>query len=90
MENKLNWQITNNNGMLYTVICQNGDKAILLGGNDYVVIQDLSNFRKLHTWCGGEYFPHFNDLRNNISALNDALEYFKLICGYNSNENIEE
>ena len=82
----LGWQIKNNNGVLYTVICQNNDCAILLGGNDYVVIQDLTNFRKLHTWNGGKYFPHFNDPKTNILALNDALEYFKLLVGFDDEE----
>ena len=84
MENLLNYQIQNNNGILYTIVCQQDEKAILLGGNDYVVIEDLSNFRKLHSWGGGKYFPHFKE--DSIGALQDALNYFRCICGCGENE----
>ena len=83
----LNYQITNNNGITYTIICQNGENAILLGGNDYVVITDLSNFRKLHTWGSGTYFPHFHDKDKIIYAFENALNYFKLLTGYKDEEN---
>ena len=86
----INYQITNNNGITYTIICQNGENAILLGGNDYVVITDLSNFRKLHCWSSGTYFPHFHDKERMINAFERALNYFKSICNYSSNENENE
>ena len=90
MEDNLNFQIGNNNGIIYTVICQDGDNAILSGGNDYVVIRDLSNFRKLHSWCGGEYFPHYHDSEWQIKQLQAALDYFKIICDYTDNDNNDE
>ena len=85
----LNYQITNNNGITYTIICQYGENAILLGGNDYVVITDLSNFRKLHTWGSGTYFPHFHDKDRMIKSFEQALNYFKQVSkydGYYENE----
>ena len=73
--------IKNQNGKDYVVIAQVGeDKALLHGGHDYVVINNLSYFRVTRSWCGGTYFPCFNDSKDSYSVLSNALTYFKSIC----------
>ena len=72
--------INNKNRVTYTIICQYNDNAILLGGNDYVVITDLSNFKQFGFWDGGTYFPHFHSKENYLDSFDKALNYFKLIC----------
>lgn len=68
-------QIQNNNGKLYTVIACRGDRALLVGGHDYVVISDLSYFVESGSWGGGKYFPCFDDDTSG-EVICRALYYF--------------
>ena len=74
-ELKVGKQITNQNGLVYTVIACKEDRALLVGGHDYVVIRDLSYFMETGNWGGGKYFPFFED-NNSATMLNRALYYF--------------
>ena len=64
IETKVGKTIKNNNGKEYRVIAlnkNNKDRALLQGGNDFVIIDDLSYFQQKGSWGGGEYYPCFND-----------------------------
>lgn len=69
-------QIKNANGKTYTVIVTNGKKAILVGGNDFVVITDLQSFIDTGSWSCGSYFPFFYD-ENSETALVEAFDFYK-------------
>lgn len=77
MENelKVGKQINNNNGKTYTVLAVRGDRALLVGGWDYVVINDLSYFEETGSWSGGKYFPFFVD-EDSAKMLDVAFYYF--------------
>lgn len=72
---KVGKQIKNANGYTYTVLAAKGERALIVGGWDYVVIDDLSYFESSGYWGGGEYFPFFTDNRS-AEALDRALYYF--------------
>ena len=74
-ELKVGKQITNSNGTIYTVIACKNDRALLVGGWDYVIISDLNYFESTGSWGSGKYFPFFED-DNSISTLDQALYYF--------------
>lgn len=69
-------QIKNVNGKTYTVLATNGNKAVLVGGNDFVVITDLQGFVNNGSWSCGSYFPFFYD-ENSETALTEALEFYR-------------
>ena len=69
-------QIKNVNGKTYTVLATNGNKAILVGGNDFVVITDLQRFIDTCSWSCGNYFPFFYDENSEI-GLTEALEFYR-------------
>lgn len=73
---KTGTQLKCNNGKTYTVIICKGNKALLVGGWDYVVINELDMLEKTGAWGNGKYFPFFED--GNTDALKDAVNYF---CG---------
>ena len=77
MENelKVGKQIKNNNGKVYTVLAVKGERALLVGGWDYVVINDLSYFEETGSWGGGKYFPFFVD-EDSSKMLDVAFYYF--------------
>jgi hypothetical protein len=69
--------IKNNNGTEYKVIsvCKNDkERALLHGGYDFVVINDLSCFEEVGSWSGGKYFPCFSD-EDSTYTLFSALKY---------------
>ena len=68
-------QIQNQNGKVYTVLACKGERALLVGGWDYVVIDDLSYFMESGSWGGGKYFPFFED-ENSTEMLAKAFYYF--------------
>lgn len=72
---KVGKQIKNTNDCTYTVLAAKGERALLVGGWDYVVIGDLSYFESSGSWGGGEYFPFFTD-EGSAEALDRALYYF--------------
>ena len=74
-ELKVGKQIQNQNGKVYTILACKGERALLVGGWDYVVIDDLSYFEETGSWGGGKYFPFFEDSRS-IEMLDRALYYF--------------
>ena len=74
-ELKVGKQIQNQNGKVYTVLACKGERALLVGGWDYVVIDDLSYFMENGSWGGGKYFPFFEDARS-VDMLDHALYYF--------------
>lgn len=76
MENKVGKQIQNKNGNIYTVIALKNNRALLVGGHDYVVIEDFDHFEIHGVWGNGTYFPWFKD-ENSEDALNEAFYYFK-------------
>lgn len=79
--------ILNQNGKSYVVIAQMGkDRALLHGGHDYVVINDLSYFKSTGNWSGGTYFPCFNNEKDSYRALYRALYFFKNRDFLNENE----
>lgn len=73
---KVGKQIQNGNGYVYTVLAVNEDRALLVGGHDYVVINDLKYFEESGHWGNGTYFPFFED-SNSTKMLDRALYYFK-------------
>lgn len=73
---KTGTQLKCNNGKTYTVISCEGNKALLVGGWDYVVINELDLLERTGSWGNGKYFPFFED--GNTEALMDAVNYF---CG---------
>ena len=74
-ELKVGKQIQNQNGKVYTVLACRGERALLVGGWDYVVINDLSYFMESGSWGGGKYFPFFEDEKS-ADMLDHALYYF--------------
>ncbi len=72
---KVGKQIKNANGHTYTVLAAKGERALLVGAWDYVVIGNLSYFESNGYWGGGEYFPFFTD-EGSAEALDRALYYF--------------
>ena len=72
---KVGKQIQNQNGKIYTVLACKGERALLVGGWDYVVIDDLNYFMESGNWGGGKYFPFFEDDKS-IEMLNQAFYYF--------------
>ena len=65
------------NGKDYTILVQRGDRALLIGGQDFVVIDDLSYFVKTGSWGNGTYFPHFYEEERSYTSLDKALYYFE-------------
>ena len=68
-------QIQNQNGKVYTVLACKDDRALLVGGWDYVVINNLSYFEKTGSWSEGRYFPFFVD-EDSAKMLDVAFYYF--------------
>ena len=72
---KVGKQIKNQNGKVYTVLAVRGERALLVGGWDYVVINDLSYFEETGSWGNGKYFPFFVD-EDSAKILDVAFYYF--------------
>lgn len=68
--------LINANGKEYVVLAQNGERALLMGGQDFVVINDISYFAESGSWGGGKYFPHFYDESQSVKSLDRALYFF--------------
>lgn len=94
-ELKVGKQIQNQNGKTYTVLAVKDDRALLVGGWDYVVIDDLTCFINSGSWGNGRYFPFFED-KNSIDMLDRALYYLnnytygKYQKDYTDNEEYED
>lgn len=75
MDLKVGKQVKNENGKVYTILAVKGGRALIVGGWDYIVIDDLECFRQTGAWGNGKYFPFFED-RRSTQTLERALYYF--------------
>ena len=73
---KIGKTIKNNNGKEYKIILVKDNKALLHGGYDFVVINDLDHFEEFGCWHGGNYFPCFDD-EDSYDALMSAIHCFQ-------------
>ena len=69
-------QYLNNNGKDYTLLAVVDKRALLFGGNDYVVIDNIEGFIQNGCWSGGVYFPCW-DASGSILALKKAFYYLE-------------
>ena len=74
-DTKIGKVISNKNGKDYTLLAMKGDRALLHGGFDYVVIEELEYFEKTGYWGNCKYFPCFED-ETSGKQLKKALLYF--------------
>ena len=83
--------IKNQNGKQYVVLAKiSEDRALIHGGNDYVVIDDLNYFRVTGSWGNGKYFPCFNAEEDSYRMLRRALHYLKHYTYIQDEEQEEE
>lgn len=71
--------VKNNNGTYYTILAVMGNRALLHGGFDFVVIDELDYFEESGSWGNGKYFPCFVE-EDSYKMLTYALYYFRHRC----------
>ena len=89
MKSYVGKSIMNANGKEYMVLAQIGEREVLMGGQDFVVINDISYFAESGSWGGGKYFPHFYAENQSVKSLDMALYFFNHYC-YGKYEKDEE